>query len=88
MPEERKKENNANSRITSPEQVDDYIRVTTPSMWLLALAMTALLLAGIVWAFAVKIQVRTRGADGEIMTEYTSPSSFLTDGVANGSNGD
>ena len=30
-------------RMASPEQLDDYIRVTTPSVWLILLALIVLL---------------------------------------------
>ncbi len=33
-------------KISSPEQLDDYIRVTTPSVWLVLLALI-ILLAGL-----------------------------------------
>lgn len=67
-------------RISSPEQVDDYIRVTTPGMWLLSVAILILLAAGIIWAYASKVEMNTVKADGTVATEYVSPASFLTDG--------
>ncbi|MBR5287218.1 MAG: hypothetical protein IKU34_01340 [Clostridia bacterium] len=36
-------------RISSPEQLDAYIRVSTPSVWLLLLAIVALLCGVCVW---------------------------------------
>ena len=46
-------------RISSPEQLNDYIRVTAPSVWVI-LAATLLLIAGtLVWAVFGKIQVNT-----------------------------
>ncbi len=69
-------------RITSPEQVDDYIRVTTPGMWLLAIAMIILLAAGVIWGFAGRIEMKTVDKNGQQTTEYVAPSSFLTDGTA------
>ncbi len=69
-------------RITSPEQVDDYIRVTTPSMWLLVSAILVLLAAGIIWAYSVKLEVKTTKPDGTVTTEYVKPASFLTDGTS------
>lgn len=68
------------TRITSPEQVDDYIRVTTPGMWLLALALVVLLSAGIIWAYAARIEMKTVDQSGQETTEYVAPASFLTDG--------
>ncbi len=69
-------------RITSPEQVDDYIRVTTPSMWLLVSAILVLLAAGIIWAYSVRLEMKTTKPDGTVTTEYVKPASFLTDGVS------
>ena len=69
-------------RISSPEQVDDYIRVTTPGMWLLALAILILLCAGIICAYALRIEVRTTNQNGEVTTEYVAPASYLPDGKA------
>ena len=68
-------------RISSPEQVDDYIRVTTPGMWLLVVAMVVLLLAGIIWAFASRVEIETTNANGQVQTERVVPASFLTDGT-------
>ena len=69
-------------RISSPEQVDDYIRVTTPGMWLLVVAIIVLLTAGIIWAFAAKLEVKTVDRNGQVTTEYVAPASFLIDGTA------
>ena len=66
-------------RISSPEQVDDYIRVTTPGMWLLVAAMLILLCALILWGLTTKIELRTMDQNGQAMTEYVTPASFLTD---------
>ena len=68
-------------RISSPEQVDDYIRVTTPGMWLLAAAVFVLLAALVIWGFAGKVEVRTVDENGQTATEYIAPASFVTDGV-------
>lgn len=37
-------------RIGSPEQLTDYIRVSTPSVWLVLLAIVILLIAALVWS--------------------------------------
>lgn len=66
------------SRINSPEQIDDYIRVTTPGMWLLVLAIIILLASGIIWAYSTRIEMRTVDRNGQVMTEYVTPASFLT----------
>lgn len=38
-------------KISSPEQLDDYIRVTTPSVWLVLLALIILLAGFLVYSF-------------------------------------
>ncbi len=46
-------------RVSSPEQLDDYIKVTTPSVWII-LAATIVLLAGmIIWGVFGKIEINT-----------------------------
>ena len=46
-------------RVSSPEQLDDYIKVTTPSVWII-LAATIVLLAGmIIWGVFGKIERNT-----------------------------
>lgn len=37
-------------RVSSPEQLDDYIRVTTPSVWLVLLALVILLVGILAWS--------------------------------------
>ena len=68
-------------RITSPEQVDDYIRVTTPGMWLLVIAILVLLAALIIWGFAGRVMVKNTDANGQVTTEHVAPASYVTDGV-------
>ena len=36
-------------RITSPEQMDDYIRVSNPSVWMILAAVIVLLVGVCVW---------------------------------------
>ncbi len=37
-------------RVSSPEQLDDYIRVTHPSVWVILIAIIILLTGVIIWA--------------------------------------
>ena len=37
-------------RVSSPEQLNDYIRVTTPSVWLVLAALVLLLIGMLVWS--------------------------------------
>ena len=61
-------------RINSPEDLSDYIRVTTPSVWLVLLA-TAILLAGML-AWSILGTVEVEGANGSIKEVH--PISFVT----------
>lgn len=49
-------------RVSSPEELNDYIRVTTPSVWVV-LAALVLLLAGML-AYSVFGTVETHASDG------------------------
>lgn len=37
-------------RVSSPDQLDDYIRVSNPGVWMVLATIVLLLVAGIVWA--------------------------------------
>ena len=45
-------------RITSPEQLNDYIRVTGPGIWITLLAVLCLLIGFIVWGIVGKLETR------------------------------
>ena len=46
-------------RVSSPEKLDDYIKVTTPSVWIILAATVALLAGMIIWGVFGKIEVNT-----------------------------
>lgn len=48
-------------RVSSPEALDDYIRVTTPSGWILLIALAVLLAGVLAWIF-----IGSRGAAAPI----------------------
>lgn len=53
-------------RVAAPEQLDDYIKVTTPSVWII-LAATLLLVAGmLIWAVFGRIRVNTDSGVEEV----------------------
>ena len=63
-------------RISSPEEIDNYIRVTRPSLWL-ALGVIILLLAALIlWSVTARIEATTV-VDGQTVTEQIAPVSFL-----------
>ncbi len=61
-------------RVSSPEELNDYIRVTTPSVWLVLIA-TVILLIGIL-AWSVFGTVESQNADGT--TKILHPITFVT----------
>ena len=61
-------------RVSSPEQLNDYIRVTTPSVWLVLVAII-LLLAGML-AWSVFGTVEATAADGSV--EEMHPIAIVT----------
>ena len=61
-------------RIHSPEELSDYIRVATPSVWLVLLATTILLAGMLAWSILGTVGVE--GEDGTIKEVH--PISFVT----------
>ncbi len=60
-------------RVSSPEKLDDYIRVTTPSVWIALAAMILLLVGAFIWG--VFGEVTMHSSDG---TEKTvAPITFI-----------
>ena len=53
-------------KVTSPEQLNDYIKVTRPSVWLILFAMIILIVGTLVWAVFGKIQVNTETGVKEV----------------------
>lgn len=48
-------------RVTSPEQLNDYIRVSNPGVWMI-LAAVVILLAGVcVWGFFGRLDTKKTG---------------------------
>ena len=47
-------------RVTSPEQLNDYIKVTTPSVWIILAATLILIIGTLVGAVFGKIRQITR----------------------------
>ena len=53
-------------RVTSPEQLNDYIKVTTPSVWIILAATLILIIGVLVWAAFGKIRVNTESGIKEV----------------------
>lgn len=60
-------------KISSPEKHDDYIRVTTPSVWIPLAAIAILLVGVIVWGFLGELTIHND--DGA--PETVAPISFV-----------
>lgn len=57
-------------RISSPEQINDCIKVTKVSVWLVLAAIVCILVAILIWSITAKLQVsvRTDSEAGNYMT--------------------
>lgn len=60
-------------RISSPEKLDDYIRVTTPGVWITLIAIVLLLAGAIVWSIFGEVVIHNE--DGT--TETVAPITFI-----------
>ena len=61
-------------RVSSPEALNDYIRVTTPSVWVVLAAAVVLLVGMLCWSVFGRVTVRNE--DGS--TEEIAPITFVT----------
>ncbi len=72
--------------ISSLDEIDDYMKVTSPSMWLVMGAIILLLVAAIIWSITGKIEttITTKGlaAQNQVTMELTNDQ---MDGVVVGS---
>ncbi len=48
-------------RLSSPEQLDQLMRITTPHGWLALLALLGLMVTVVVWSFSDTIPTQVRG---------------------------
>ena len=61
------------TRVSSPEQLNDYIRVSTPAVWLVLTAIVLLLAGVVLWGILGRLEVHTEGGG----TEEVAPASFV-----------
>jgi len=59
--------------VSSPEKLDEYIKVTTPGVWIILAAIVILLIGAAVWGFAGELTVHN--ADGT--TKTVAPITFI-----------
>ena len=60
-------------KVSSPEKLDTYIRVTTPSVWITLAAILVLLIGALVWGIFGELTIHN--IDGTI--EKVAPITFL-----------
>lgn len=72
-------------KVSSPEELNDYIKVTSPGVWLAITAAAVLLIAGLVWAFfgSLESTVKVKGIarDGTVRC-YLSDTSAIREGCS------
>lgn len=70
-------------RISSPEQLNDYIRVASPRMWAVLIAVIAFLLGGIIWSAIGTIYSKVYGVaiveDGRCRLYFSEEKAMLVD---------
>ena len=52
-------------RVSSPEELNDYIRVTTPSVWIVLIALAVLLVGMLAWSIFGTVERHTSDGDTE-----------------------
>ena len=65
-------------RISSPEKIDDYMKITGISMWLILGCILLLLAAAIIWGFTGRIEDRITDSRGEVSVVEIAPITLLT----------
>ena len=62
-------------RVNSPEQLNDYIRVANPSVWIILLAIAVLLVGVVIWGVFGKIETKV---DTTVVVENGKAVCYLT----------
>ena len=60
-------------RVSGPEELNDYIRVTTPSVWIVLAALLALLAGMLVWSIFGTVEVHC----GDGSTQQVHPITYV-----------
>ena len=63
-------------KISSPEEIDEYMKVTSPSLWIIFGAVLLVLIAVVLWSITKEIEVSVI-ADGQTVTEIIKPIELL-----------
>jgi len=59
--------------ITSPEQLTDYIKVSSPSVWVVLCAIVLLFVSFIIWSIYGLVEVNTLDVNNQTKTELIHP---------------
>lgn len=63
-------------RVASPEQLTDYIRVGSPSVWVILTACIILLASLFVWGMFGQVEINSE-VNGRMVTETVCPIEFI-----------
>ena len=58
-------------RVSSPEALNDYIRVTTPSVWIVLIALVVLLLGMLAWSVFGTVEVHNEDGSAQEIAPIT-----------------
>ncbi len=50
-------------KVSSPERMDEYIHVTTPSVWIALIALAVLLAGFVIWSIFGTVEVHDESGD-------------------------
>ena len=75
MSETDTKKLSGSDKIDSPDKLNDYMRVLSPSVWLILIAALLLLTGALIWAVFGSIEVH----NSEGLTQNVAPITFVTD---------
>ena len=61
-------------KVSTPEQRNDYIRVTSPSVWVVLIAVVVLMLGVLIWCVFGSIPIHDENGE----TKTVAPITFVT----------
>ena len=64
-------------RISSPEKIDDYMKITGISMWLILGCILMLLTGAVIWGFTGRIEDQIVDAQGNVSVVEIAPVKLL-----------
>ena len=66
-------------RISSPEKIDDYMKITGISMWLILGCILVLLAGAVIWGFTGRIEDEIVDQQGNVSVVEIAPVTILMD---------